>query len=46
MKAKAEGGPVIRCACGCGGTLQQFDPWGRERKYLPGHYLRAVILKK
>lgn len=43
---RKDAGPVIRCGCGCGGTLQQFDRWGRPRAYLPGHYLKAVTTKK
>ena len=41
---KREGqGDVIPCACGCGGTLRQFDADGREHRFLRGHYLRAVV---
>lgn len=36
-------GPEIACACGCGKTLEQFDRWGRERNYLPGHNIRAAL---
>ena len=31
---------VILCACGCNQKLEKFDKWGRERKYLNGHYNR------
>lgn len=40
---KPDPGPVVRCACGCGKTLEQFDRWGRERNYLPGHNIRAAL---
>ena len=28
---------LIFCACGCGGQLDEFDGWGRKRKYFRGH---------
>ena len=35
-------GPLIKCACGCGGELRQFDGNGRERTYLHGHVLKHL----
>jgi len=32
--------PQIKCACGCGQLLSQYDRRGRERKYLPSHWSR------
>jgi hypothetical protein len=33
---------LIECACGCGQTVEEFDNYGRRRKFLKGHnsYLR------
>lgn len=33
--------PTIECACGCGGTLLQFDATNRPRRYLPSHNFRS-----
>ena len=38
-----EDNPTIRCACGCGDTLQRFDRYGRPRRYLPGHFRRPLV---
>jgi NUMOD3 motif-containing protein len=29
---------LIYCACGCKQTLQKFNKWGYERKYIHGHH--------
>lgn len=31
----------ITCACGCGTTLNRFDAFGRERRYVSGHNVRG-----
>jgi len=35
-------GPEIPCGCGCGEHIKQFDPDGRERRFLNGHYLKFL----
>ena len=34
---------IIECGCGCGQTLERFDRYGRERRFVNGH---AVRLRK
>ena len=36
-------GPRVRCECGCGQLTHQFDASGRERRYIKGHYMRALF---
>ena len=38
-----DSGPLIRCECGCGELTHQFDASGRERRYIRGHYMRALF---
>ena len=38
-----ESGPRVRCECGCGELTHQFDASGRERRYIKGHYMRALF---
>src|SRR5262245_41548696 len=35
--------PIIQCACGCGAEFREFDYVGRRRRYVNGHFMRAVI---
>lgn len=37
-----EPNPLISCACGCGGTLERYDRWRRERRFLPDHNIRLM----
>ena len=32
--------PLINCACGCGEQFNQFDSYGRTRKYKSGHHFK------
>lgn len=34
-----EANPLVACACGCGGSMDRFDRYGRPRQYLSGHNL-------
>lgn len=35
MKIKME---QILCKCGCGQLRSKYDKWGKERRYIKGHY--------
>lgn len=32
----------VECACGCGGSFDRFDSFGRPRKYISGHNMRCA----
>ena len=38
--------PRIFCRCGCGGTLEKYDPYGRPRQYLMGHWFPQFLRKR
>jgi hypothetical protein len=42
MTARAGVGPIVQCACGCGGSMTMYDERKRVRAYLPGHHVKAM----
>lgn len=37
-----EANRAIQCACGCGAAIDEFDRWGRRRRFVSGHNGRAT----
>lgn len=36
----------IKCACGCGNTIWEYDKWSKKRKYIWKHCKRQMLGKK
>jgi hypothetical protein len=36
----------VKCLCGCGNEIHQYDKYGRKRKYLPGHGRIRDLIKR
>ena len=43
LRKMNEDNPIIKCACGCGQSINKYDTSGRPRKYVSGHWRKGRL---